>query len=276
MPIDYDMVLHCIIGAFETFGVNMSDDISGYYKSGSYNFSKLGTNEKIYYINYASNVMGKLISHVGDVNYLDIDTTNNHCLMLSVNKGKTFNYVTLARQKENDIIPEKIMKVCKYKKGDKTCDQFKESYNSLNNSIYKKIKTYEKYSDIPETVKQKKIYEPVCELVMETLQNEQKCAQKIFSYLFCPSKMIVLKLMQKRYVIYNFNVKQNVDSFEISADEESNKLKITFSNGAIFNLTLLSNSQEVKEHLSLKFHTKFHNINDIYLVDKGSIGFSMS
>ena len=51
MPIDYDMVLHCIIGAFETFGVNMSDDVSGYYKSGSYNFSKLGTNEKIYYIN---------------------------------------------------------------------------------------------------------------------------------------------------------------------------------------------------------------------------------
>jgi len=270
MPINYDMVLHCIINAFETFGATMSEDISGYYRSGTYNFTKLATIEKIYYINYGSHIMGKLIGHIGDVNYIDIDNENKYCLLLSINKGKSYNYVSLAKPTENDIIPEKMMKICKYKKKDGVGKEYTESYKKLNDNIYKKIKNHDKYSEIPEETKIKKVYEPFCNLVKGTLENEQSCAQKLYSHMFSPAKMIILKLMQRRYVIYNFNVKNNIESFQITS-EEPNKLRLTFNNGAIFNLTLFSNSQEIKEHLSLKFHAKFLNINEIYAVDKGSV-----
>jgi len=272
MNIQESLMISCISKSFGSFGCKVTNDMINYNKKSDKEFVELEVKKKVEYSNYAIKIVNGLISHIGDINYVDVDTSldDRDILLLSTNNGKTCTSVTLARNKVNDIIPKKIMKICKYKKDNKKLIQYNKKYCNLNESIYKTISKYDKYSEIPEKTKQTKLYDPICSLMVDTLEENIDCASKIYTHIFSPPKMITIKIFKNKYMIYDFSVKNNIDSFEVSKIDENN-IEIEFNNGAKFNLKLGNNSQEITENLSLKFHAKFQNIDDIYLKIQGDV-----
>jgi hypothetical protein len=71
--------------------------------------------------------------------------------------------------------------------------------------------------------------------------------------------------------MYDFGKElDNVESFRMKLNQE-NEIVITFNNGTKFALILQTNASEIKEHLSLKFHTAFKNMDDLFAISNSSI-----
>jgi len=277
MAVNNDMLLYSLSKTFESLEIKICADTHKFQKKTGKLFRDLAADEKLYYNKYAMELTSSLIKHVGNVNLFEVNSDQNdndcsHNFRLSIDDGKTYHYISMTRTKNNDLIPDKLIKICGYKKTTDISKAFFEEYENICKKGYQKVMKYEKYYEVPSDVKSKYIFTPIRDATYDVLHtNSETCAKKIYSHLFSQEKKIVLKILKTRFVIYDFGKRlKNIKNFDIEKNDQG-KLDITFNNGAKFSLALSTNSADIKEHLSLKYHSKFQNMDDLYAVAKSSI-----
>lgn len=278
MPVNEKLLLHNLASTFNTLlNVELDDDTKSYIKANAKEFSKLATDEKIYYQQYSLHLVQQLVDYLGTIATFELNTDADHEIIhdfrLIPKKGET-SHISMSHGSINirDIIPEKLMKICKYKKNTNIAKSYLEGYGKISQSGYAKIKSTNKYSELSDKTKTKVLYKPFCELVTSTLAKKRKCTVNLYQHLFAESNRIILKLYKNRFVIYDFGIEleNNVESFKMKSVAD-NKISVVFNNGLEFLLALQTNGTEIKEHLSLKFHTSLENMDEIFAVRTGTI-----
>ena len=277
MPPDDTYLLYCIANTFyTTLGIEVCPDTKAYMKSKLKEFSKLDTKEKIYYTKYSVHITGCLMEYLEEVSKFELNVDPEadiiHDFRVSWKKDNVI-FVSLDHSSINirNIIPDKLMKVCKYKKNTKICRTYNDSYQKWNSKTYQRIQSKERYSQLTEKNKNKNVLIPLCQLVIDTLSKKRKCALNLSQYLFEETDRIVFKLYKNRFTMYDFGTElEPAESFRMKLNLP-NEIVITFSNKAKFVLSLQTNATEIKEHLSVKFHTIFRNIDDIFMVKSVSV-----
>lgn len=281
MPIDTEILLFYLIKTFNTtLGIDISDETSSYLKKKSKTCVIINQEDKLYYSKYALKIAEALNKYLTDISFFEIkinnknDEDNEIVYDFKLTWGKkniihiSMNHNTINTK---DIIPEKMMKICKYKRNSNICKEYTERYTKLAEKIYQKISSVEKYSELTDKIKHKYIYEPICQLVMDVISKKRKCVEYLYNYLFDESNRIVLKLYKNRFIIYDFDKEMNeVESFKMRYNGK-NTITILFNNNTCFDLVLHTNAIEIKEHISLKFRNLFKNIDDFFAVDSGTI-----
>jgi len=273
MPVNQKYLLYSLAKTFNsTLNVDICEDTKVYVKKVSKLFAKLDTDEKMYYTKYSLQLAQNFINYLGTITMFELNTDPDaevdHEFRL-VWKKKNIAHISMLHTSINtkDIIPEKLMRICKYKRNTNVCKEYTHQYKKINDKGYKKIQTKSKYSELSIKTKNKAILEPICDLTMATLSKKRKCANNLFNHLFNENDRIVLKLYKNRFTMYDFSTElPTVESFRMKHNPNNNEILITFNNGAKFNLVLHTNASEIKEHLSIKFHTSFKNMDELFAV----------
>lgn len=263
------LLLYSIAHTFNTvLGIEICEETKTFLIRKEKRFNKLTNDNKIYYMKYALQLVSKLTEKdiSGEITKFELNVElksdiDHHFRLIA---GKEITHISMSHAQINvkDIIPKKLMKICKYKKNTNISKAYNESYKSISTTIYNKIQSKIKYSNISEKTKDSVIYIPMTDLFHNTLSKKRKCAPYLFKHLFNESDRIVLKLYKNRFCIYDFRKQLEydpVESYKMKIDHP-NKIMIIFNNDLKFTLTLLVNGSEIKEHLSLKFNTQFNDL----------------
>lgn len=278
MPVDQKLLLYSLANTFNSvLGIDICDNTTVYVKSMAKTFNNLDTNEKIYYTKYSLSVAKSLTDYLKKTMLFQVyvdDSDNDTVHDFSLKWGKNnVAYISLSHNSINvrDIIPEKLMKICKYKRNTNICKAYTNQYENICTKGYQRIKSKDRYSELNAKTKNKALLEPVCELVLNTLSKKRKCAGNLYSHLFDESDRIVFKLYKNRYIMYDFGKElSSAESFRMKAGAD-NTIVITFNNEASFTLCLQTNATEIKKHISIKFHTHFTNMDEIFAVETKTI-----
>jgi len=272
MPVDEKLLLYSLAMTFNSaLDISICDDTKQFIKKTSKDFHKLESNDKIYYTKYAIKLTQCLTDYLQGISYFELNTDSDHDINHDFRltwKKKNIAHISMSHNSINvkDIIPKKLMRICKYKRNTNICKKYSSEYKKINDKAYGKIKTNSKYSELAEKVKTKNILEPICNLVATTLSRKRKCALNLYNHLFDESDRIVFKLYKNKFTMYDFSAKlDSVDSFGMKL-AGPNEILITFNNKSKFALYLQTNVSEIKQDLSLKFRTSFKNMNDIFAV----------
>lgn len=272
MPVDNELLLYSLAYTFKTIvGTDICAATDEFLRSNQSTFEELCMDDKMYYTKYAMQLAQHLVDYVGAISLFEIWIEDEsmdilHDFRLIHKKKITYICMSHNRIGTRDVIPEKLMKICKFKKNTTINKAYREVYDEITKSGYKKIKSKKKYSNLPYKLKRNILYKPLCQLVLTTLAKKRKCTANLFHHLFEESDRIVLKLYKNRYVIYDFSIKINEPTSYRMEQVDDNSISVAFNNGAIFMLCLQTNGTEIRQHLSLKFHNDFVNINDIYAI----------
>lgn len=277
MPIDETLLLCSLANTFHTtLGIEISDDTDKFIKSSSKKFNKLAVNEKIYYSKYSIQLAQSLMGYLKDITLFEINTDADneiiHDFKLTCKK-KNIVHICMSHISINinDVIPRKLMKICKYKKNTNMYKMYTSKYESLINKGYQRIKKYDKYSEINDKTKNSTIIFPVRDLVLSTLSKKRKCAANLFNHLFNEQKRIVFHLYKNRFIMYDFRKKiDDVESFRMKLNQDGN-IVISFNNKTKFMLILQTNASKISANLSIKFHTDFKNMDELFAVASETI-----
>ena len=277
MPIDEKFLLYSLANTFNTtLGIDLCDDTKAYIKSNAKKFAKLSTTEKMYYTKYSLQLAQSLSEYLDGISMFELNTDADneiiHDFRLKWKKGNVA-HVSMSHSSIHvkDLIPEKLMKICKYKRNTKISQAYTDQYTKITEKGYKKIQSKTKYSELSDKSKNSALLGPVCDLVVNTLSKKRKCAANLFNHLFNESDRIVLKLYKNRFTIYDFGADlDDVESYRMKLNQ-GNEILITFNNGIEAALVLQTNASEIKEHISLKFHTSLKNMDKLFAVSNSSI-----
>lgn len=277
MPVDEKLLLYSLAKTFNSaLDVAICEDTKQYIKKKSKQFAKLDTDEKIYYSKYAIKLAQCLMDYLEGITMFEINTDSEHDInhdFRLIWKKKNIAHISMSHNSinVNDIIPKKLMRICKYKRNTNICKGYSLEYKKINDKAYGKIKSNNKYSEVSEKLKNKNILEPVCNLVVNTLSRKRKCALNLYNHLFGESDRIVFKLYKNRFTMYDFGQDlDDVDSFGMKL-AGSNEIVITFNNKTKFMLALQTNVSEIKQDLSLKFHTTLKNMDELFAVSSSTV-----
>lgn len=283
MSIDTKCLLYTLADTFNrVLSVSVCEATTEFMKKYKKKFDTMDNTEKMFYANYGMKVANSLGQYLDSLEMFelntqsesesDVETEVTHDFRLTYQK-KRIAYISMTHSgiQVNNLIPEKLMRICRYRKNSKISQSYTKKYEKICANIYKKIKDNEKYSDMSPKIKDKIIYKPVCELVHATIGKTRKCASNLYSHLFSESDRIVLKLYKNRFKIYDFGIdKGQITSYNMKIMAKDH-IDVTFSNGAEFQLKLHTNSYNIKKHISLKFRVKFTNIDQMYSICSVSI-----
>lgn len=277
MPIDGKIILYSLAKTFgSVLNIGICENTKSYIKSTEKNFTKLPVDEKMYYIKYSVKLAQCLMEYLEGITYFEYNMGNDNNIVHDFRltwKKDNIAYISMAHTSINvqDIIPEKIMKICKYKKNTNICKFYSEEYKKININAYEKIKSKKKYSEINEKNKNTFILEPICNLVVNTLSKKRKCANNLYSHLLNEDNRIVFKLYKNKFTMYDFGIDLgDIESFRMKLNH-GNEITITFNNKTEFMLCLHTNASEIKEHLSVKFRTSFKNMDELFAVSSSSV-----
>jgi hypothetical protein len=276
MPINDKLLLYTLANTFNTtFGINICDDTKAYIKSKAKIFKKLDNNDKKYYAKYAIELGNGLMDYLENITHFEINTDADNDIdhdFRLIWGEQNIAHISMSHNSINvkDIIPKKLMKICKYKGNTNTCKIYTQQYKKINDKNYDKIQNKNKYSEL--NVKTKTaILNPICNLVVTTLAKKRKCASNLYNHLFEESDRIVLKLYKNRFTIYDFGKDlDKVESFGMKLNQD-NEILITFNNKTKFSLILHTNASLIKKDLSLKFHTNFKNMDELFAVKSSTV-----
>jgi hypothetical protein len=276
MPVNEKILLYSLANTFNaSLGITICDDTKTYIKAKSKEFNNLDATEKLYYTKYAIKLANYLVEYLDGITLFEINVETEeivHDFRLTWKKNNV-THISMSHCSINikNIIPEKLMKVCKYKKNSNICKNYTAEYNKISVSAYKKIKSKDKFSELSEKTKNTVLLEPVCNLFVNTLALKRKNAKNLYNHLFCETDRVVFKLYKNRFIMYDFGKElDEVKTYKLKLND-CNKIRITFSNGTKFILSLHTNSTEIKEHLSLKYRTNFVNMDEIFAVNSSGI-----
>jgi len=272
MSINREFMLYSLAKAFDSvLNIAISNDTKTYIKKSTKTYNKLDVAEKTYYANYATNLAQCLSDYLNNITLFEINIDSEpevlHDFRLNWDK-KSIAHISLSHLTimVRDIIPIKLMKICKYKRNTKICKNYTLQYQAWNDRTHKKIKNKEKYSALSDKIKNTVVLAPVCDLTVETLAKKRKCAANLFNYLFDESDRIVFKLYKNRFVMYDFGKElDEATSFGIKK-RGANLVEIKFNNEMVFTLTLHTNATEIKNHISIKFRTTLNNIDETFAI----------
>ena len=277
MSVNHKYLLYSLANTFNiSLGIEISKDTKNYLSELQSEFIALNVDDKIYYGKYAIELATKLNEYFEKINLFEInqDSEIDFAYDFKIRwKKNNITYICMSHNdiNINNIIPEKIMKICKYKKNTNIYKIFTEEYQKIIKNGYNHIKNKKKYSDLNNEDKNEYLIYPICKLIYDTLSKKRKCAPHLYHYLYDESDRVVLKLYKNRFVIYDFGKKiDDPESFRMEYDEYDT-INIKFNNDTKFVLVLQTNASEIKEHISLKFHTTFQNMDELYVVSSSSI-----
>lgn len=271
--IDPTIILYSIASTFKNIlKIEVCEKTDEYIDNLTDEYEKLDVEERVYYSKYC-NEIGKLLNdYLPNIHYFEINTDINsqivHDFKLTWDKNETIpiclNYNTVGI---NNIIPRKLMKACRYQRNTNISKKYIPEYARLNNKCFKKLKKYEKFSKIPAEKKMDNLLEPFTDLVVSTISRKKKCANNLFNHMFSEVDRIVIKLHKTKFFVYDFS--KDIDRAERYRIKKlgKNMFSIQFNNGAVFHLTLKSNSDLIKKILSIKFTVAFYNIDELFLVN---------
>ena len=272
MPIDQKLLLYSLANTFHTtLGINISDETKTYNKKKSKEFGKMSVNEKMYYTKYSIQLAQSLMEYLKDISLFELNTDEDNEIVHDFRltwKKNNIAHISMSHTSINvrDVIPEKLMKICKYKKNTNMSKAYISSYKTLNDKGYQKIKKYDKYSELNDKTRNNAVIYPVRDLVLSTLSKKRKCASSFFNHLFDESDRIVFRLYKNRFTMYDFGKNlDEVESYRMKLNQD-NDIVIKFNNKTTFVLTLQWNASKISEHLSIKFHTIFKNMDDLFAV----------
>lgn len=276
-------MLYAIGKNFEIIvGALMSEQTSEYLDDFSSTYINLSIEEKLYYHNYSTEIVSSLCAHVNDVCSFDINFDEEcpiyHNFVLTNVAGEK-RHVSLLKWSinVNDIIPKKLMKICKHSGKTNISKKFKISYDNLNAKIYAKINEFEIYSKIDKELKENKIIKPINLLVIGSLLGDDKCVNHLYNHLFNESDRIVISMNKNKFTVYDFGLSSLSEPSSYSIKElDDHKFRIKFNNGASFDLRLITNSSIIKENISLKYVVQFKNINKFFYVDDRKIKYRVA
>lgn len=278
MPVDNDIMLFSIINTFnKTLGVDICDDSKKYLKSNAKKFSKLGSIDKIYYTKYSGQIAQSLMDYLEKITLFEINTDPDNEIVHDFKvtwKKNNVAHISLSHASINtrDVIPEKLMKICGYKKNTNVCKAYTESYQKINDKGYGKVKSKTKYSEISDKSKEKAILEPTRNLVLATIGKKKKHSQKLYDHLFGETDRIVFRLYKNRYAMYDFGKELGtVEGYVKMKLDKDDNIVVTFNNKTNFSLCLQTNATEIKPHLSMKFKTTFTNMDELFIVASASV-----
>lgn len=264
---DKNHLLHCIATSFATtFDIPLSKESIKTQASYTKKFNKLEPDDKYYYTKYAFQIVKNLTEYIDDIKSFEF--VESETIDFNLRWGDNYEVpVSLSYYEPpiRNIIPAKLMKICKYTRNSKVYQKYDSEYTELSNSIYQEIGGYDKFSELDDETKQTIIYDPIMELIKTTLTKKRLCAGKLFNHLFDKPNIIMIKLQKYKFTIYDFN-KDIDDATSFRINISKGKLIFKFNNGCNFSLKLQTNSSEIKEYLSLKFITKFINLDDLFCV----------
>lgn len=274
MSVNRDHILYNLADVFRTsIGTNICDATDTFMKKHKKNIDKMNTDEKLYYNRYAINIVTHLSDYLGEITMFELYNESDdeegikYDFKLTREDGD-LQHVSLAHKSIviNDIIPDKLMKICGYKKSAGIYKSYTPKYESITKNAHKKIKDYAKYNDVPDKIRQKEIFTPICELLIDTLDKKRKCSEKLYGHLFGEPDRIVIKMYKTRYEIFDFGKElEEVESYKIKYDDDKT-INVTFNNGIEFKLVLFTNASVIKKHLSVKFHTDMVNMKQTFCV----------
>ena len=277
MTVDQNLLLYSLANTFSSvLGVDICDNTTAFLKKSTKIFNKLETDEKMYFTKYSLSVAQSLMNYLKKISLFElyVDQDDEIVYDFSLTWGKNnLAYISLDHGSINvkDIIPEKLMKICKYQKNTNICKEYTNQYNIISKKAYQRIKSKKKYSDLSPGTKNKALLEPMCDLIMNTLSKKRKCSEHLYNHLFSEQNRIVFKLYKNRYIMYDFGKElDNVESFRMKLGSD-NTITITFNNKTCFNLCLQTNASEIKEHLSLKFRSNFTNMDELFAVESKTV-----
>lgn len=273
MAIDCDILLYSVIDTFQGLNIKFSESAQKYYDKWQSKFYSYKVSKQLTYMKYALDVATMLSKYLGRIYSIDLNKDANDAsydFMVSWgSKGRKKSRISFHREtiRVNNLIARKLMKACRYKKNSNIYKLYCESYDKLNDKFYKKIKSNENYSDIKSSLKMDML-KSFSELVMQTLSKKKKCAQSLYNALFTETDRIVFKLHVNKFTMYDFGQEQMViKSFKLRQIDDRT-LSLSFNNGAAFQLMLSTNSTKIKPQLSLKFHVKFQNLDQLFRVSE--------
>lgn len=277
MPINEKLLLYSLANTFHTtLGIDVCNDTKKFINVMEKKFAKLSVNEKIYYTKYSIQLAKSLMDYLKDITAFELNTDSKNEIVHDfrlVWKKKNIAHICMSHNSINvrDIIPNKLMKICKYKRNTKMYKTYTNKYNDLNDKGYQKIKKYNKYSELTEKNKNNTIIYPIRDLILSTLSKKRKCATNLFNYLFGEQDRIVFRLYRNRFTMYDFGKRiDNAESFRMKLNQD-NDIIITFNNTTKFILTLQTNASKINKNLSIKFHTIFKNMDELFAVANEAI-----
>jgi hypothetical protein len=279
IKMDKDLIIYHLALAFnKTHKVSLGDNTGAYMKSLKKVVSGLDEPDRTYIKSYSSKIAEFLMGYLDKICLFDVNGDEAHDIKHDIQLTylkKHVQYISFNDTiKINGIIPNRLINICGYSGNTNINKHYNEEYNELSVNIYKKISKYDTYADISDKVKNNYIYEPVTTLMYNTLVKKKKVAPTLYNHLFgdAGSDRIVIRLHKSKFMAYDFGntdeegkLLNEVSSYRMELYED-NSLEITFDNGAVFTLLLKTNAKNVAEHISLKFNTKFTNMDDIFLI----------
>ena len=274
MSVDTRMLLYNLITTLKnSFAIGICDDFGAYLKTKSKEFLKLDVTQKVYYTKYGLQLSECLMNYYEDFTGVELNLDPEHEIehdfrLVWDSDDERIIHISLnhASIKIRHVIPDKLMRICNYKGNTNICKEYRKEYQELNKRAYDKIRGNEKYSDLTVKTKSKAIFIPFSDLLVNTLAKKRKCAKPLYSHLFSEDDRVVFKLYKNRFTMYDFEKDMStVDSFRMKLSPD-NTILINFNNGTKFQLVLQTNANKIKEHLSLKFHTQFKNMDELFAV----------
>lgn len=223
---------------------------------------------KIYYMTYSLKLVDTLRSHVSNITAIDIPNnygtfTDAYTLILTSDDDNITVEIGKNMPVLKDIIPDKLMKICKYQGNSNVSKKYKPEYKQLNDKIYSRLsKKYDKYSDISQEKKDIILYEPFVDLFISSLVKKRKCAQHLYNHIITFEPKLLIITRHNNYELYDFTKISELGdnpSFRLKKIDK-NSINITFNNNFKFRLVLHSNATNINQHLSLKYHITFVNV----------------
>lgn len=275
MSVDSNHILYGIATCLESqLNVEICDETRKMLKKHGKEFKELDTSDKLYYANYSLKIVRGLNEVFGEISAFELGSNDEEIdCNFTIVVGEesipvSLNYKSIMIY---DVIPEKLMKICSYRKSTNIYKDYIDAYEKYSKATYKKIGKYEKYSDLKDNVKNKTIYEPLSNLVVDTISKKKKCAPYLYNHLFRECNRVVVKLFKNRFFIYDFRKEmEEIKSYNMKLLSESS-IQITFNNKTKFTLNLHTNATAIQEHLSVKFRTNLVNMNELFSVFSASI-----
>ena len=274
MSVNTDLLIYNIIRIFDNnFNVEVCSSSKKFIKKLSSEINEIEQEDRIYYVNYALKLVTSLIEYMKDIRKFSLNNDEEHEIehdfSLVWGSDNNVSHISLNHNSIilRNIIPTKLMKICGYTRNSNLSKAFYEEYNNIESNISRELKKKRitRYSALKKEEKITLIYEPICKLVAETLSMKRKCADLLYEHLFGESNRIVMKLYKNRFNMYDFE--QSIDtpgSYKMTAKDDT--ITIKFKNGVIIVLTLQTNATNVKNKLSLKFHTSMENMNELFCI----------
>lgn len=268
-----------------SFDINVCDATLTFLNSEvKTHFKNLTEDEKSHYVTYSlklANSLREYIPHICGFEYNDdLDSKKIYDFKLRSSKKNSTRLVSLTFSNigVSDIIPRKLMKICKYRKNTNVYNEYMPVYDEICKIAYERIIDSEKYSELSSHVKQKYLYDPIIDLFISTLSKKRKCVESLYNHLFHESDRILFKIDKRKFSMYDFGIElsePDVKSFRIdkiqTESDTTDGICLTFNNKVTFDLILRPNTSSISEFISLKFRTKISNINDLYRIKYDSV-----